>query len=112
MTHAMRIFWLGAMAALGALSAAAQVDTAPVTNRAAPSAPNQLPNTALIYRSAFEGYLPFKDEKPLPWKDTNSTVEQIDGWRAYAKEVPEPKASGPQAPAAERAAPHAGHTTP
>ncbi len=112
MKHAMRIFWLGAIAAMVTLSATAQIDTAPLTTRAAPSASSQLPGTTISYRSAFDGYLPFKDEKPLPWKDTNSTVEQIGGWRAYAKEAPEPKPNQPQAQATEHADPHAGHAKP
>ena len=112
MKHTMQFFWLGAMAALGTLPATAQVDTTPLTTRAAPSSSSQLPNAALSYRSAFEGYLTFRDEKPLPWKDTNNTVEQIGGWRAYAKEAPEPKPNAPQAQATEHPDPHAGHAKP
>ena len=39
------------------------------------------------YRSALENYQPFADEKVLPWKQSNETVDRIGGWRAYAKEA-------------------------
>jgi hypothetical protein len=48
---------------------------------------------ALPYRSVFDGYQPFTDQKVLPWKETNATVEKIGGWRAYAKEAAEPAAT-------------------
>jgi hypothetical protein len=53
------------------------------------------------YRSALEGYRPFTDEKPIPWKQANDTVGRIGGWRAYAKEAHgEPAAAPASAPAA------------
>ncbi|MBC7705609.1 MAG: hypothetical protein H7274_16895 [Rhodoferax sp.] len=67
------------------------------------------------YRSVFDSYQPFADQKVLPWKETNATVEKIGGWRAYAKEAAEPVAQDPQAPAASPAPsaptanPHANH---
>lgn len=41
----------------------------------------------LPYRSAFEGYRPFADQKLAPWAESNATVGAIGGWRAYAKEA-------------------------
>ena len=43
--------------------------------------------TPVPYRSAFEGYQPYSDEKIVSWKQANDTVGQIGGWRAYAKEA-------------------------
>lgn len=89
------------------------------TNKFAP-APHGLAVTApLPYAPALEGYQPYSEEKVRPWKESNTTVEKIGGWRAYAKEAAEPEtkanqtppanpATGPKAPAAP-ADPHAGH---
>ena len=41
----------------------------------------------LSYRSAFEGYKPYTDDKLLNWKEVNDTTGRIGGWRAYAKEA-------------------------
>lgn len=81
--------WLATLSALAALNAWAQ----PVPPPAQP---------ALPYRSAFEGYRPFAEEKVASWKEANDTVGRIGGWRAYARQAQEPKA----------AAPHAGHGKP
>ena len=93
--------WLASFTTFVALSAGAQ--TAPPAG--APSAqPNPLP-----YNSAMEGYKPFADEKAIPWKAANETVNSRGGWRAYAKEASgEP--SEPMKPAALD--PHAGHSMP
>jgi hypothetical protein len=47
------------------------------------------------YRSALEGYRPFADEEPVPWKQANDTVGRIGGWRAYAKEAQGTPAAAP-----------------
>ena len=93
---------LAALSAIVASNALAQ---------ATPSHPPQAPAEppALPYRSAFEGYQRFQqDEKPVPWKDANATVDQRGGWRAYAKEA------GAEAGTSEAsdADPHAGHKMP
>jgi hypothetical protein len=72
--------WLAALPALAALAAGAQTGPAPVPATAAE------PAAALSFRSAMDGYKPFADEKPVPWKEANDTVHQRGGWRAYAKE--------------------------
>lgn len=71
------------------------------------------------YRSTFEGYQPFSDEKVGSWRESNDTVGRIGGWRAYAKEArQQPEQSGTAPTAAPRAPaktqelttdPHAGH---
>ena len=110
-----------AVCALLALPGMAQVTPAPASAlpATAASAATTQPSTALPYASAFEAYLPFSDEKLRPWKESNTTVEKIGGWRAYAKEAAEPETKGNQAPAASPAMapktpaapadPHAGH---
>lgn len=92
--------WLASLTTFVTLSAGAQ--TAP--SAGTPSAqPNQL-----TYSSAMEGYKPFADEKAIPWKAANETVNSRGGWRAYAKE-----ASGESSePKPVTSDPHAGHSMP
>lgn len=52
------------------------------------------------YRPALEGYRPFTEEPPVPWKQANDTVGRIGGWRAYAKEAHGAPAAAPASPAA------------
>ena len=74
----------------------------------APTAPTASP----AFRSAFEGYQPYTDEKVVNWKAANDTTASIGGWRVYAKEAAQP-AQTPQAPdAAAKPDPHAGHGKP
>ncbi|MBU1357580.1 MAG: hypothetical protein KKC79_19895 [Gammaproteobacteria bacterium] len=51
------------------------------------SASTDSPPPVLTYKSAFEGYQPFADDKPIPWKEANETVYRRGGWQAYAKET-------------------------
>ena len=74
---------------------------------------------AVEHRSAFEGYRPFAAEDVQPWRQSNDTVRDIGGWKAYAREIsgPEAPASGPAKPADAAASPprhapahrHGGH---
>ena len=67
------------------------------------------------WQSAFDGYQPFSDEKPVPWAQANETVRQVGGWRAYAREAAQPAsaaASVPQPPRAGAPGPHGGHHKP
>lgn len=114
------VSWPFAVLALVALPGFAQVNTAsaePISNSKT-AATAQAGPTALPYRSVFDGYQPFTDEKVKSWKDSNNTVEKIGGWRAYAKEAAEPASTDKQAPAVTPATPaspaaapnpHAGH---
>ncbi len=109
------ISWLFALPELAVLTATAQVNTPPVaptptTTKALAAIPTAA--TTFSYRSVFDGYQPFTDQKVLPWKETNATVEKIGGWRAYAKEAAEPAAADTLAPVpstSPAANPHAGH---
>ena len=74
------------------------------------SATPEVANAAAVpYRSAFEGYKPYTEDKLLNWKEVNDTTGRIGGWRVYAKEarqaddkapahdmsqMPEPKTGG------------------
>ena len=116
------VSWPLAVCALLALPAMAQVTPAPAApaSATAASASTTQPDPALLpYASAWAGYQPFADEKVKPWKESNTTVGKIGGWRAYAKEAAQPEINGSQAPAASPvvspktpaapADPHAGH---
>lgn len=100
--------WLAVVPSLTAATVYAQTV-------ASPPGLSTVPSTAspATYRSALEGYQPYRDEKIKPWKESNDTVGKIGGWRAYAKEAAEPANQGGAAPAAPGAAhPHAGHGKP
>ncbi|MDQ0025069.1 hypothetical protein J2X90_002875 [Variovorax paradoxus] len=98
MFHSSPAGWLALLSAFAALSAAAQP---------APTVPD--------YKSALEGYRPFADAKPIPWKEANETVYRRGGWQAYAKEAAESTRSAAaeqrKGTAAEPQA-HQGHAMP
>jgi len=101
MFHSLPARWLAVFPAVAAsFAAAAQPAPVPSADEGVAGAP-----TGLSYRSAFEGYRPFTDDKPIPWKQANETVRQRGGWKAYAEEAAGGGAS--DAPAA-----HQGHTMP
>ena len=67
---------------------------AAVAQTAAPSAATNPPASANSsaaepppFRSAFEDYKPYTDEKIQGWKQANDNVGQIGGWREYAREA-------------------------
>ncbi len=106
MSYFLSARWPAFLPALLALNVSAQTSGA-----AAPAAPSQLPPGQ--YRSALEGYQPYGENKPVPWRQANDTVGQVGGWRAYAKEAAGAQAPADPAPAASGAAnPHAGHGKP
>jgi hypothetical protein len=41
---------------------------------------------SLPYQSPIEGYQRYADSKIEAWRQSNQTVEQIGGWKAYAHE--------------------------
>ena len=41
----------------------------------------------LVYQSSFENYQPYSASTIRSWKQTNDTVNDRGGWRAYAKEI-------------------------
>lgn len=84
MFHSLPARWLAALPAIAVCSALAQ--PAPAPAGAPVAAQQQKPLPLLSYRSAFENYQPYKQDKPVAWKEANDTVHQRGGWRAYAKE--------------------------
>ena len=96
--------WAFAVCVLMALPAAAQHHHQHPHHTPPAAAATQAP---LPYTSALQGYQPFADEKLRPWKESNTTVETIGGWRAYAKEAAEPEAKGSPDPVASPATPPA-----
>ena len=91
----------------------------------AQSAQPAVPPVLLEHRSAFEGYRPFGQEEVQPWRQTNDTVRDAGGWRAYAREMHSPEMPTPEAPATDKPGaagsalppqsaqdPHAGHARP
>ena len=67
----------------------AQAQAGPANAPSTPSSPpaamtREAPTT---YRSAFEGYKPYTDEKTIDWKQANDNTGKIGGWREYAKEA-------------------------
>lgn len=71
----------------------------------APAAGPDAQERPLPYRSAFEGYRPFDDQKLAPWTQSNATVGAIGGWRAYAKEAQGAQDGQPPAGPIREAAP-------
>ena len=106
---AVRLMQAVGMAALWTSAASAQ--TAPIEASTAPAG----------YRSAFENYQAYTDEKIINWKAANANVGRIGGWQAYAKEAAQPAQTQhmPQIPettgdkaGAAKPNPHTGHGTP
>ncbi|MEI8267391.1 MAG: hypothetical protein WCI59_16805 [Betaproteobacteria bacterium] len=84
----------GAPTALSALPA-----TAPPADPLNPKA--RVPPA--VYVSPLAGYRRLGEDKPVPWKEANETVNRIGGWRAYAREASQPD---PAVPARPASAPH------
>lgn len=77
----------------------AHAQTAPKQSTAQPAAESVAP-----YRSAFEGYQPYTEEKIANWKAANEKVDVIGGWREYARQaqqVPNTPTNTPANPPAE-----------
>lgn len=79
MFHSLPTHWLAVIASMASVHALGQplaVDAKTLPPRADPT-----------FRSALDGYQPFKDEKRIPWKEANETVYRRGGWQAYAREA-------------------------
>lgn len=68
----------------------------------------------LTFKSTFDQYKPYTDEKTAAWRSANEEVGRIGGWRAYLKEANEPvPVAAPVAPPAttqpRSTDPHVGH---
>lgn len=52
-------------------------------------------NPIFEYSSVFSSYSLFNDPVLASWQKSNATVQQIGGWRAYAKEASAPERVAP-----------------
>ena len=133
MTTQFRGFIAGALISTASWSALAQTP-APARPASVPVSASSAPQPAngSGYRSAFDGYRRFEEQKVLPWRESNDLVGRIGGWQAYARESAggEAMPAGqdmhkPTSPAAAASAatpapaaskstpsPHGGHTPP
>lgn len=50
-----------------------------------------LPPVTLSYRSAFTDYRAYSEQPLASWREANDKVDQIGGWRAYAREASQPE---------------------
>ena len=72
--------------------------------------PPQRAPLSLGFKSTFDQYKPYSEEKPGGWRAANDEVGRIGGWRAYLKEANEPEAKQESAPQpAPSSNPHSGH---
>ena len=67
----------------------AQSGAVPATPDSTSAAPSSV---TLGYRSAFTDYSAYSEPPIVSWREANDKVEQIGGWRAYAKEASQPDA--------------------
>lgn len=102
MRFSVRPFW--AFVVTLSATAPALAQTAPFDHRPTATA------VELNWRSTFEGYQRFTDEKVGSWREANDTVGRNGGWRAYANEARQPSTQATGAPAV--APPAAGATAP
>lgn len=62
---------------------------------AAPATPDRSSSASapvtLSYRSAFTDYRAYSEQPVASWRDANDKVNQIGGWRAYAREASQPE---------------------
>lgn len=91
-----RLLLTAAALAIG-LPLAAQPAAAPPTAAAVP------------YRSAFEGYRAFRPVEVQNWRQSNDTVREVGGWRAYAREIQGATQDGAGPKPGAPANPHQGH---
>ena len=61
------------------------------TNKPAPpdSAAPTVAASSTPFKSAFEGYQAYSDDKMTNWRAANDEVARIGGWREYAKQAQE-----------------------
>lgn len=84
---------------------AATAQSAPPAPTARPDPLNaNAPVPRLNLPSSLSSYKGHPEIKPIPWEEANRTVNQLGGWRAYAREAQQ--AEGAVAPVSpDRAAP-------
>lgn len=64
----------------------------PSTESATPDSKSAAPSSVtLSYRSAFADYRAYSEQPVASWREANDKVDQIGGWRAYAREASQPE---------------------
>lgn len=103
--------WAQGVGAAFALLAAFHTHAQGISNAAAQAASAEQFNFS--YRSVLTGYLPYADSKFESWAKANQTVQELGGWRAYAKEPAvapvEQKNPAPHNHSMPMRHPHGGH---
>jgi hypothetical protein len=83
------------LAGLALLFAATLVHAQSAAPRAEP--PDPLDPRARVpaaaYPSALASYRRLGEDRPVPWKEANATVNRVGGWRAYAREAQQTEAA-------------------
>jgi hypothetical protein len=80
------------------LLACLQLSSAYAQSAIKPVAPKAEKPLELVYQSSFKNYQRYSASPIQSWKQSNDTVKDIGGWRAYAKEITQeqnPKPSNP-----------------
>ncbi len=64
-----------------------------VGHAGAQTAPPAVPPAATLapYKSAFEGYRAYSDDKMTSWRAANDEVARVGGWREYARQAQQPE---------------------
>jgi hypothetical protein len=62
-----------------------------------------------LYRSAFEGYRPYVEETPAPWREVNDTVGRVGGHMGVLRAEEQPAAPQPAPAPAEKDPSHDAH---
>ena len=76
-------------AGLGAIAACSTWSVAqPVAQPQHAQNPTQT-SSVVRYQSPIAHYQPYRDMAVQPWAQSNQTVQEVGGWRAYAKEAKE-----------------------
>ena len=76
--------WLLALSSATLLAGHASAQTKAPALAAPPAAAAPAPAP---FKSAFEGYRAYSDDKMTDWKAANDEVARIGGWREYAKQA-------------------------
>lgn len=106
MFHLSPTRWLAAFPAVAAFAALATLSAAGAVAQPTPATSAEAAAPAVLtFKSALDGYQPFADEKPIPWKEANETVYRRGGWQAYAKEASGSSAAETDSPKGAATAP-------
>lgn len=65
-----------------------------------------------VYRSAFDGYRPNREQAVGDWRQANDAVARAGGWRAYAREAQAPAPAAPATAPTPTQTPAAGGSPP